>query len=196
MRPTLLQLVLLPFLLLITPAAAQMEVNSAGTVLTIKGSINQFECDDLWFRLQRFPNLKTVALSSAGGDGKRARCMGQLARQYRLSTIVLDHCMGSCVAIWLGGVERTLSDQKSALILTASIPNDQDARYDPGDIATLRDWLPLMVPKLDAKLLDQWINLPQKHSIQLFQDRAMICDEKLCKPAPSLSAKTLGFTTR
>ena len=193
-----LRRLLLPFLLLITPAHAQMEISVKGDVVTMKGMVDHEACDLLWFMLRRVPTVKTIALSSRGGYMQAGRCIGSMVRDYKLSTIVLDHCMVGCAAIFLGGVERSFEGPKSTLVLQGSfLVRSKERALDPAQQAIDREWYPLMVPQIDRKLMEQWITLPHQFQfIRFYQDRAEICEHRTCKPLPGVSAKSAGLTTR
>jgi len=198
MRPTLLHLIL-PFLLLITPAHAQrMEITLKGDVVTMKGLVDFETCDLLWFMLRRVPTVKTIALSSRGGPMQAGRCVGAMLRDLKLSTIILDSCMVGCVPIFMGGVERMVDNPKSVLLTQASFfLGERHTEIDPDQQRIDREWYPLMAPQIDRKFLEQWIVLPHRFQFMRFmQDKAELCEDRNCKPIAGTNFKTAGFVTR
>jgi hypothetical protein len=198
MRPTLLHLIL-PFLLLITPAHAQrMEITLKGDVVTMKGLVDFETCDLLWFMLRRVPTVKTIALSSRGGPMQAGRCVGAMLRDLKLSTIILDSCMVGCVPIFMGGVERMIDNPKSVLLTQASFfLGERHTEIDPDQQRIDREWYPLMAPQIDRKLLEQWTGLKHRFEfMRFYQDKAEICEHKKCNALPGVTLKSAGLTTK
>jgi len=186
----------LVFVALGTPAFAQMTITLKGDVATMKGRITGNECDELWLLLQKNKSIKTIELTSHGGNSASGHCTGMLIRRYKLNTVAIDYCTSACSYMWLGGISRKLSGRNTYLGTHGAYSTD-DKKELSHRLARLGDvWVLNMAPNVDRALLEQWVRLPKQAQVMRFyQDRAELCDGRDCTPIPGRNIKNAGLST-
>jgi hypothetical protein len=178
----------------VTTGASAMTIKVDGDVVTMSGRVVGHECDDLARIISRQKVRTVVLTASGGGNANAGYCVGELIRTHGISTVIKGRCASSCSRMWLGGVTRTLDGPRSRVGLHGNYNRGQ---LRPEAPARLRSWLPRYASSIDRKLMEEWINLPRnKQMMYFYNDRAEICEERVCKPLAGRNARNAGLSTR
>ncbi|MBT4220079.1 MAG: hypothetical protein HOE26_08905 [Rhodospirillaceae bacterium] len=89
-------------------SAYAAEIKATNKVVTIQGDIEIGDRDKLLSVLQKNPTVKTVILSSGGGNLGEATFIADLIIDYDLNTHVIKNCESACSDIQLAGAKRTM----------------------------------------------------------------------------------------
>lgn len=79
-----------------------------GQNLEFTGSIELGISKHFARQLKLYPNLRTIVLSSTGGNIYEARGLSKMIRENGLNTLVRSLCTSACTTVFIGGVSREL----------------------------------------------------------------------------------------
>ena len=102
-------------------SAQAITIDKSHDTLIIKGDIKVGDSLLLRDVLEANKNIKTIELSSDGGEIAAAVPLARLIRDHKLNTLVdgrKDGCFSACMALFLAGVKRTY--------LTKGMHNERD----------------------------------------------------------------------
>jgi hypothetical protein len=85
-----------------------IEVSVDGRTLTISGTIELGITRNLARWLEQYPETRTIALNSHGGNIYEARGLSKLVRNRQLDTLVEEQCISACTTVFIGGKHRSL----------------------------------------------------------------------------------------
>jgi len=173
-------------------SAFAMNYSLSGDTLTMSGGVSKSDCGTLGDYIRNNKIQKIILSNSNGGDANSGYCIGELIRNSGISTAIKGKCASSCSRIWLGGVKRELIGSDSKVGLHGNY--DHTGTLKPDAPSRLRAWLPQYAPSINAKLMEEWINLPKNTNMMYFyNDRAELCDKKDCKPVKGFNVKNAGL---
>ena len=86
----------------------RLETTADGQTLSIAGTIELGITRNLTARLDQYPEIRTIALDSSGGNIYEARGLSKLIRDRGLDTRVEDLCTSACTTVFIGGQRRSL----------------------------------------------------------------------------------------
>lgn len=79
-----------------------------GLTLALTGSIEMGISQQLATKLTQNPNVRTIILTSLGGNIYEARGLSKIIREKGLDTLVESQCSSSCTTVFIGGITRRL----------------------------------------------------------------------------------------
>jgi hypothetical protein len=178
-----------------SPGALAMNIGVDGAQIVLSGTVEGDECGRLGAILQQGAIRTVVLTQSNGGDADAGYCVGELIRARGLDTVIRGSCNSSCSRMWLGGVSRTLEGTNARVGLHGNYRNDGILK--PEAPARLQAWIPKYAPGVNWELMAQWTQLPTNHDMMYFyNDRAELCESRLCTPLPGWNAVNAGLATR
>jgi hypothetical protein len=78
--------------------------------LTIKGALGFGTTNKLREALAKHPDVKLIGLNSPGGRTAEGDAIYHLVKENRMDTLVWDQCASACIAIYIAGKNRYLTD--------------------------------------------------------------------------------------
>lgn len=94
-------------------AAHTMDIEVRSPFVVLSGPVTGIELRLLQDALEKNPGITTVVLkNSRGGDARTGYVVGEFIREHGLSTTVSGHCMSSCSRMFLGGKNRSFSNDQ------------------------------------------------------------------------------------
>lgn len=189
LRPWLLTTVLVAW----SGPVVAMTLDVIRDSVVMEGPVEGHECGLLRQMLDQNRGVRRIVLrNSTGGHAATGYCVGELIRERRLETVIRGYCYSSCSRMWLGGVRRSLDGPASRVGFHGHY--DRERRLRPDAPARLSAWLPLMAPRIDRTLMEQWIKLPRAPQLYVFyNDRAARCERRTCTPIPGRNARNAGL---
>jgi len=174
-----------------------MDMRVQGNTLFMGGAVVSQDCDAFDGLLKTNAIKSVVFERSPGGDVTSGYCIGSHIRAHSLSTVIQESCASACSLMWLGGVERTLANAKSRVGMHGI--GSEVGSSDGTRGGELYVYVSGMAPKVDRKLLDQWVHFKALTMIMIFyNDKAETCRGKglECTPIPGRNALNVGLATK
>jgi hypothetical protein len=153
--------------LLVAHETRAMNHNVVGNALILSGEVVYQDLERAKRTLDANKNITHVVLrNSMGGNSWTGYRMGELFRERGLTTVVSGHCVSSCSRLFLGGKQRLFSDDFPASLTYVGF----HGHYDFGKLNLeavkkndQAEWTKKFTDnKVDAKLLDRWINIERR----------------------------------
>jgi len=94
----------------IAPQAAAMRFDTVGETLILSGPVVDADLPRLRDALQNGSLRQVLLHQSPGGDAWTGQRLGHEFRQAKLNTLISGQCASACGYMFLGGVERRLTD--------------------------------------------------------------------------------------
>jgi len=90
--------------------AAKYTIDPApdGQSLLLVGTLELGITRQLKTRLDEYPDIRQIVLTSTGGNIYEARGLSEVIRQNGLSTLVRSECSSACTTVFIGGADRRL----------------------------------------------------------------------------------------
>lgn len=98
----------IPLFAAMEEATPEAKFSVDGDVLYVLGDIELGFAEKIAAFVAANPDIKTVALGSAGGSVFDAIKAGQMIRALGLNTTLTNNCYSACPLVFLGGVKRTI----------------------------------------------------------------------------------------
>jgi hypothetical protein len=174
-----------------------MDMKVEGESLFLSGAVVRSDCDSFDTFVKQKPIKRAIFGSSPGGDVASGYCVGSHIRTLGIATVIQTACSSACSLMWLGGVERTLANSKSRVGMHGV--GSELGTSDGTRGGELYVYVSNMAPKVDRKLLDEWVHFKSLSLIMVFyNDKAELCRGKGlgCTPIPGRNALNVGLTTK
>lgn len=200
------------FLLSISNSFAGITTRTIGDMcwIFLEGDINSSTPDDLAARYNSLNNghpeacfIRTLFLTSNGGNVESAIRAGEFVRQKEMHTAVLGQCASSCVLVFLGGVSRSADSGSIGLhrpfseSLSMTESNAQ-SKYEEANRLILQYLTKMNIPEALLITMNavppqkiKWLNDEQLQELQIVGDDPA-WDDKIASKA----AKKRGISKK
>jgi hypothetical protein len=140
-----------------------MEIKRVGDTLILSGQIVGDELDQVRTNLQGPQKVQMVVLrNSNGGRTQTAIQLGKLIRDAEINTTVSGYCLSSCSLIFIGGKERSFTDDfalKSTMVsFHGTYTNGQLDKKAVTDLDLFNLTTRFLDGKADGELIRRWLN--------------------------------------
>lgn len=129
----------------------------------MSGPVTGIELRELESVLRKNPGITTVVIkNSTGGDARTGYAVGEFICDSSLNTALSGYCISSCSRMFLGGIERRYSDDRS---LEKTFVGFHGNYADNGRLLTarmryLKDWVRKYSDnKTNLELVEQWVHI-------------------------------------
>ena len=153
--------------LMMASTAHAMDFKRIGDTLILSGEVVARDLDWAKAEFKTAPTITLVVLrNSMGGNSWTGYRLGELFREYGVTTAVSGHCISSCSRLFLGGKQRMFTDDYPASLTFVGF----HGHYDFGKLNTqavekddLAQWtIKYTDGKVDRKLLQRWIHIERR----------------------------------